>query len=339
MERENNEPLRLWLGDFLFDSNNSDVLRDFRELGEKNGFLVVKSTETFDAVFLLNYRIKDLLTLLLKFRSRETPKFQLVTEPSVTLPLFRYENLWRRLFHKRYVLGVAASGIRGWQKPQNTRNIQSTISKDRLQSAVIVNSNKFSFVREEFYTLRRRIAARSNLLFVFGSGWDQSLSFLLRKTLVEFLRALVVPHALQMNQGNILKKPINFKGVALDKLACMSQFEVALIIENSPELLTEKIHDAWFAGCFPIYVGPDLNRFDIPQDLYLQVQPSVNLIDTAIKSVLSTTNFAKFRKSLAQWLSSNSYRLNFDEEVVWSQMFVDLRNELRSYKHTSSVDE
>lgn len=65
-----------------------------------------------------------------------------------------------------------------------------------------------------------------------------------------------------------------YRGIAEDKLAVMSNYRFALCFENAsfPGYITEKIFDAFFAGCIPVYLGaPDVERY-IPRDAFVDVR-------------------------------------------------------------------
>ena len=95
----------------------------------------------------------------------------------------------------------------------------------------------------------------------------------------------------------------NYLGEVGDKRAVMVKYKYCLVIENSSEYLSEKLFDALLSGCIPIYVGPDLTKYEIPTNLYLQAKP--NLVDVRAKiSDAKKVNFNEWRKNLNLWLSS-----------------------------------
>jgi hypothetical protein len=53
-----------------------------------------------------------------------------------------------------------------------------------------------------------------------------------------------------------------------------SQNKVAPVVENSEELMTEKLFDAWFYGCIPVYVWPDLAPLGFPSSLFIRCKRS-----------------------------------------------------------------
>jgi hypothetical protein len=54
----------------------------------------------------------------------------------------------------------------------------------------------------------------------------------------------------------------------------MNQYRFSLIIENSLDYVSEKLFDAIQFGTVPIYVGPQLSEFGIPNEVAIQCEPS-----------------------------------------------------------------
>jgi hypothetical protein len=71
-----------------------------------------------------------------------------------------------------------------------------------------------------------------------------------------------------------LASPKSLRRSADDKLHASSQNKVAPVVENIEELMTEKLFDAWFYGCIPVYVWPDLAPLGFPSSLYIRCKRS-----------------------------------------------------------------
>ena len=66
----------------------------------------------------------------------------------------------------------------------------------------------------------------------------------------------------------------------------MRRYEVAVVIENEPTYVSEKLFDALAAGCIPVYVGPPLGDYRIPQHIAVQVPPDASAVLGAVEQVL-----------------------------------------------------
>jgi hypothetical protein len=56
------------------------------------------------------------------------------------------------------------------------------------------------------------------------------------------------------------------------------KFNFALIVENcdAENYVSEKIYDAWVAGCIPVYYGNN-DKIDLPRDCYIDIKDFNNI--------------------------------------------------------------
>jgi len=78
---------------------------------------------------------------------------------------------------------------------------------------------------------------------------------------------------------------------------------VTVVVENSPEYLSEKLFDAFLAATLPIYCGPPLRSYGIPDGLAIQVPGNVDHILLAMQSV-SEERFVQYQSELSRWARS-----------------------------------
>jgi hypothetical protein len=109
------------------------------------------------------------------------------------------------------------------------------------------------------------------------------------------------------------------KGIVNDKLATMSSYKYALVIENSQEYMSEKLFDAFFAGCIPIYVGPKVEDYGIPKNLVVQAQPNLKSIKQALETA-KEMNFENFQQDLRKFLSNEKTIEKWSHENVYARM-------------------
>jgi hypothetical protein len=81
----------------------------------------------------------------------------------------------------------------------------------------------------------------------------------------------------------------------------MRRYEVAVVIENEPTYVSEKLFDALSAGCIPVYVGPPLGDYRIPQHLAVQVPPDASAILGAVEELLRS-NLNERRSHIRNYL-------------------------------------
>jgi len=228
------------------------------------------------------------------------PTVLIVNEPSVVIPQGAQGRI-RALFDR--VLEVGRPGSiplllwpQSWNFPAEPAQ--------RKNLVVMVSSCKWSFMKGQMYWLRNTLASADARVHVFGNYWDRNLLERLAHLVFELLReifsgSMISPQHLTVS----LSRPLNNFGPVLLKLETMAQYKVALVIENSRELMTEKLFDAFFAGCVPVYVGPNPSEFGIPGSLVFQSSPDLVSVSACIEKALAI-DYERWRKEVAHFLAN-----------------------------------
>ena len=209
----------------------------------------------------------------------------IVQEPEVVLP-----SNWSTRVRKKFsrVLEVGnphSNSLVPW--PQNWPQSVPPAVIPRLNKAVMVQARKFSFVKGQFYSLRAQLASTDKRVDVFGPDWGNPDARLILRIIAEFLFALRASSGVDLETlGSVFSTPIRWHGPARDKISVMKDYKVAVTIENSGGYMSEKIFDAFFSGCIPVYVGPSLEPFEVPGDLYVRAQPNLESIKSALTYAL-----------------------------------------------------
>jgi hypothetical protein len=115
------------------------------------------------------------------------------------------------------------------------------------------------------------------------------------------------------------------KGPVDDKLKTMSEYKYALVIENSAEYMSEKLMESLFAGCIPIYVGPDPEEFGIPRELVIRAQPSLLSIQEALREA-NRWDMNEFQTKLRAFLGSSVVRDQWDHTSVYKRLLQKIQN-------------
>lgn len=235
-------------------------------------------------------------------------------EPRVVLPI-NYSQRNTKMFKKIIRMGGDPGKFKHWLEwpqiwPSSLDHFDQGINP-RLDKIVSVNSNKISFIEGERYTLRRQAFERIDNLDLYGSSWDLSIS----QRVTVAAKALVFA----LSSGNIpsfgslegwFRNYLNWQGQigsgysarnSSEKLEVMSRYKYALVIENSIDYMSEKLFDAFFSGCIPVYVGPNVQSFGIPSDLVIQVEPNVKSISKGLE-LAQSKDFKAFHRRLQSFL-------------------------------------
>ena len=244
---------------------------------------------------------KSALPAVRQAKSKKIPTVLVVNEPEVVIPEHSQIRILNE-FDKVLKVGRPDSP-EALKWPQTWLPIAS--NKKRQDRVVLVNADKWSFVRGQHYWLRAATSSQFENVDVFGFGWERTAWVRLAHRIFELLRTIASrtwPNFRGVTK--ILARPMTYMGSVSDKNSAMANYKVALVVENSSEFLTEKLFDAWFAGCIPVYVGPPVEAFGIPRSLVIQVtEPTVREVKNCIDLALATDREV-FLANLKAYLSS-----------------------------------
>jgi len=156
----------------------------------------------------------------------------------------------------------------------------------------MINGDKRSAIKGSLYGLRRSVIRESQHrgmpLAVFGPGWDASAQARLTSGARAAARALAsgTPPRLVEAFGGLAHRPFSWMGTVDDKQEAFASAPVAIVIENSADYVSEKLVDAIRGGAAPIYVGPPLSQFGLPDSLAL---PAAATAADVVRTVQSLT--------------------------------------------------
>ena len=187
--------------------------------------------------------------------------------------------------------------------------------KTKNNRIVMVNSNLLSLEFGENYSLRRKAVKGIYDLDLYGYQWNNSFSLKLRTLFIE-LKKVVTKKSIFKISGlrNYFSDYDNYLGEIKNKREMISCYKYCLVIENSKSYLSEKLFDALLSGSIPIYVGPNLLDYEIPQNLYIQAKP--NLIDIKLKfEEAKKIDFEDWINNLNLWLKDTKTYENWSEDL------------------------
>lgn len=205
-----------------------------------------------------------------------------------------------------------------WPQKINLHN--SNLTQRDNSRAVLINSNLLSLDINEMYSLRRDICFNSNCIDLYGYGWNIGLKSMLKAFMVELRKYITKPHRLNlMGLKYYFRKQINYKGSVENKTLTLEKYRIAIVIENTPDYVSEKLFDALSAGCIPVYVGADLSKYGIPSNLYIQAQPNRESILDSIE-MAKKVDYAVWFKELENWFKSDDCKDNWSHETYLNRL-------------------
>jgi len=193
--------------------------------------------------------------------------------------------------------------------------------KQRIFNQVIMmNSNQISFVKGEFYSLRRRCVYEIEEVCLFGRNWNIGT---MKRVRIATIHLLLCLRALKLPQRSSLvywfRRPVKAIASPDSKADALQVFGIALVIENSAEFLTEKIFDALTNLCIPVYVGPLPSNFGIPEDLFVYADPNVEAIKKAI-SIARLIDYVEWKERTIRWVTSQETRRQWSHDAIFGQI-------------------
>lgn len=203
-------------------------------------------------------------------------------------------------------------------------NIDNSLSQiPREYTAVLINSNKVSLLSGSLYGFRRKIVKylgnQHFPLILCGPNWDRKPIHTFIENIKSFAYAILNFRLPVISEfATTLKFPSSttVMGVIPNKTEIMRQSVFALVIENQNNYVSEKLFDALFAGCVPIYVGPKLEDFGIPSDIAIQLPPKSHQIYKALVG-LSDSEIETIRENGRRWIALESTRNTWSAEFAY----------------------
>jgi hypothetical protein len=184
-------------------------------------------------------------------------------------------------------------GARSFNWPQDDIPDENIFGNWQLRThrAVMVQGNKFSARKGELYSLRRKVIIKlgAKYLDLFGTNWNKGLNFdwwhWSRSILNSRLSEISVNSPFGL--GNEYR---NYFGLSEDKNKTLSQYKIAVVIENSADFISEKLFDSIRSGCVSVYVGPNLEKYGIPKGSAIQVDAKHEVVSSIVRSLLEKSD-------------------------------------------------
>jgi hypothetical protein len=251
--------------------------------------------------------------------NHNVPKVLIRQEPKIVLPLTYMD---KNIVYFDHIIDIgkpksSTHTVINWPQDLSSYLKNPKTKNDRV---VIVNSNLLSLRRGENYSLRRRAINDIKDLDLYGYQWNNGLIRKLHTSAIEIKKYLFKVRDIKIKGiENYFRHFNNYLGEVEDKRMVISMYKYCLVIENSSEYLSEKIFDALLSGCIPIYIGPDLNSYEIPGSLYLQAQPNIGDIRSKINKA-KKINYEEWRESLDIWLADPKTYENWSKDLFVSKI-------------------
>jgi hypothetical protein len=257
---------------------------------QNRGHEIVSHFEEPNVVIFMNNHSK-LLRDLIKEKSKK--KFYLVLwEPLTTHPANFNKN--DRLHYSKIFspspewINEKNSLVFNWpQCEPRMKELDKEEWHKRISEPSIFQANKYSLIKGENYSRRRRFLQKHNEeIHIYGQDWNAPIrsTVNLTKGLIRATKHL--QFGLNLNQAPICIKLRNYYGYAVDKDSELSKYKFTVVIENSSDYVSEKIFEAIRNGCVVFYDGPNLDNYGIPNNIVISCPNITEKFGKAYASLL-----------------------------------------------------
>jgi hypothetical protein len=120
------------------------------------------------------------------------------------------------------------------------------------------------------------ISKQGHTVAIAGQYWSIKQSIQLKSQLKLLAQQLKYVKSLDLSEFHL---PIKFNSKKLihvgpveSELDFLSQYKMALVVENEPTYLSEKLFNSLFAGTIPIYFGADLSKYSLPNNIFVDLK-------------------------------------------------------------------
>jgi len=209
-------------------------------------------------------------------------------------------------------------GLKNWILHPVNFNQDIKLNALRDRTVVMVNGAKFSSNPNSLYGFRRKISKalyKSEIDYdLMGVNWKMNKFKEFRERIWatrKEIQAKKMPSLKEAFSDFFYSYP-EYRGEVIDKIYTLSNYKYSLIIENESDYISEKLFDAILAKTIPIYIGPNLERFNFLSKCVYQCEPKVeSILEILAKDDLE--NYLQKRKYIED--------LNLDNFEVFTKKY------------------
>ena len=260
-------------------------------------------------------------------------------EPSVTVP-YIHKIKFTKQFGKIYTPSRQWTEKLGgvyfyWPQTILTEEIENFHSwEKRSKRGIMVLGNKFSAGKGQNYSLRRQIAQekiteKQYLIDVYGSQWNKGVLYDFRHYIGN-LRKTALKN-IDLKSGNSLGiKHKNYFGEVSNKTETAKKYKINLVIENSPEYVSEKLFEAHLSQNIVLYVGAPLITENFDQNIAIQCDPSNTNIRNTVLRIMNLSDRDQYKIMRSQYLIAKKEAKKRFNKKVFQALAKDIINGVSS---------
>lgn len=274
-----------------------------------------------------------------QYTKRITDLYGLVISPgsSATLPSNHHQIGWPYQYHLNPATPKSSDpelfAVLSAQDHADLFSIKNWEGRSHLLT--MVAANKVSPTSKANYSLRRYLARSlpRDILEVYGPLWQDPIYLKSRHrlaVLVATLKQGSIPNLREI-YGSLLNSFPSARGPIDNKHAILRDSKFSLIIENSNSTITEKVFDSIMNGAIPIYIGPNLETFGLPEGIAIQVRGLPQEILEVIQK-FDSSDAARYLNRMFNFLRSASFLDNWEAGAVYRKIADEVLLYLKEFK-------
>jgi hypothetical protein len=322
-------------------SNNNPFTPLLNEL-ESLGFVLISEPKS-EFILSINHNQRDFLESKRRY-SVKTKAVLITLEPEVVFPA-QYKKTVVKGYSNVISPGLVSKNhtIINWPYSYNENPLNPVRSNETLKSQIekelngetfqynswlkrgytcsLIAANKVSNIKSSNYSVRRRIVKHytQSEVAVFGQLWESSLKVRVGYRL-QYARWLMAngsfPNVVQICQGLLPTRATG--GEIPNKHSILSDSMFTIVVENSNDVITEKLFDAFLNGAIPVYFGPQLSLVGIPENCVVRVDRIEDILPTCLR--LSDSEVQFLIENIRNFVASEHFIRGWDAPVVWQSI-------------------
>lgn len=197
--------------------------------------------------------------------------------------------------------------------PQGQTILDSVPGFAERKFLMLMNANKYSYVKNELYSLRRRAISyfeHAKDFDLYGYGWNRNGTLTFGVIFQALQKGRIFQYAKDFFTG--FHRPSCYRGSVPDKYAICQQYKFSLTFENEAETLgwiSEKLFDCLVSGTVPVYVGAKNVDVYIPTSCFIDFRKfkDFSQLNAHLRS-MSESEFAGYQRSGQDFLRSTAFK-------------------------------
>lgn len=177
----------------------------------------------------------------------------------------------------------------------------------------LMNGNKYSYVQNELYSLRRKAIRhfeKRDDFDLYGFDWNKNGALTLGAAVQAFKSGQWFRYGFDVITG--WHHSPRYLGTVEDKRATIAKYKFAIAVENEQKTqgyVTEKIFDCLFAGTVPVYLGAENITDYIPATCFIDLRsyPSMNALEKRLRS-MTEAEWHSYHQAGQQFLRSEQFQ-------------------------------